>query len=86
MGENAALADHHPVLRHKRGEALAHVQRGPESLEVAVYEALFAAANSVGDNETAALARQIQAEETAMAKQLFIRIADSSVLAVAAAG
>lgn len=56
-----------------------------ESLEVAVYEALYAAANSSGDSETALLARQIQAEESAMAKHLFFRIADSSIIAVGAA-
>lgn len=56
-----------------------------ESLEVAVYEALYAAANSLGDTETALLARQIQAEESAMAKHLFFRIADSSIIAVGAA-
>ena len=56
-----------------------------ESLEVAVYEALYAAANSSSDSETALLARQIQAEESAMAKHLFFRIADSSIIAVGAA-
>jgi ferritin-like metal-binding protein YciE len=56
-----------------------------ESLEMAVYEALYAAANRCGDKETAQLAREIQGEESAMAKQVFLRISDSSILAVGAA-
>ena len=53
-----------------------------ESLEVAVYEALYCAAESIGDKDTATLARQIQSEESAMTRKLFARISGSSVIAV----
>ena len=56
-----------------------------ESLEVAVYEALYTAAETSGDAETALLAREIQAEESAMAQQIFARIAPSSTVSVRAA-
>lgn len=46
-----------------------------ESLEIAMYESLYAAATQVGDTETAQLAREIQAEEEATAKKIFPRIA-----------
>jgi ferritin-like metal-binding protein YciE len=49
-----------------------------ENLEVAVYEGLYAAAMAAGDNETARLAREIQAEEKAAADKVFARIAPLS--------
>jgi ferritin-like metal-binding protein YciE len=42
-----------------------------EHLERGMYESLYAYASSVGDTETANLARQIQAEEEATAQKLF---------------
>jgi ferritin-like metal-binding protein YciE len=45
-----------------------------ENLEVATYESLYAAATEVGDTETAALAKEIQAEEERTARMLFPRI------------
>jgi ferritin-like metal-binding protein YciE len=53
-----------------------------ENLEVATYESLIAAATQVGDTETAALAREIQAEEKATANKLFPRIAPMAQRAV----
>lgn len=53
-----------------------------ENLEVATYESLYAAATEVGDSETAALAKEIQAEEEATAKKLFPRIAPMAKRAV----
>jgi Uncharacterized protein conserved in bacteria len=46
-----------------------------ENMEVAMYESLYAAANAIGDTETANLARSIQAEEEATARKIFPRIA-----------
>jgi ferritin-like metal-binding protein YciE len=42
-----------------------------EHLERGMYESLYAFASAIGDQETAALARQIQAEEEATAQKLF---------------
>jgi len=42
-----------------------------EHLERGMYESLYAYASAVGDQETAQLARQIQAEEEATAQKLF---------------
>ena len=53
-----------------------------ENLEIAMYESLAAAATEAGDSETAALAKEIQAEEEATAKKLFPRIAPLAVRAV----
>jgi ferritin-like metal-binding protein YciE len=53
-----------------------------ENLEVAVYESLYAAATEAGDTETAALARQIQAQEEATAKKLFPRISPVAKMAL----
>jgi ferritin-like metal-binding protein YciE len=53
-----------------------------ESLEVATYESLYAAATEAGDTEVATLAKEIQAEEEAAAKKLFPRIAPSARAAV----
>lgn len=53
-----------------------------ENLEVASYESLYAAATEVGDMETAALAKAIQAEEEAAAKKIFARIAPNARMAV----
>jgi ferritin-like metal-binding protein YciE len=52
-----------------------------ESLEIATYEALQAAANAIGDTETASLAWDIQAEEEAAARKVFARIAENSRIA-----
>lgn len=53
-----------------------------ENLEVAVYEALYAAADEAGDQETARLARSIQDEEKAAADKIWSRIAYSARTAV----
>jgi ferritin-like metal-binding protein YciE len=53
-----------------------------ESTEIATYESLYAAASAVGDTKTAALAKEIQAEEEATAKRLFARIAPVAALAI----
>lgn len=53
-----------------------------ESLEVATYESLYAAATEAGDTETAALAKAIQAEEEAAAQKIFARIAPNARMAV----
>lgn len=53
-----------------------------ENAEVATYESLAAAATEAGDTETAALAKEIQAEEEAAAKKLFPRIAPLAQRAV----
>jgi ferritin-like metal-binding protein YciE len=53
-----------------------------ENLEVAVYEALYAAADEAGDHETARLARSIQAEEKATAEKIWSRIEISSRAAI----
>lgn len=53
-----------------------------ENLEIAVYEALYAAASTSDDHETALLARHIQEEESTMAKQLFLRISNSATTAM----
>ncbi len=53
-----------------------------ENLEVAVYEALYAAADEAGDKETARLARSIQDEEKAAAEKIWDRIATSARSAV----
>lgn len=52
------------------------------NLEVATYESLYAAATEVGDTETAALAKQIQAQEEAAAKKIFPRISPMAKAAV----
>jgi ferritin-like metal-binding protein YciE len=49
-----------------------------ENLEIAMYESLYAAATEAGDTETAALAKEIQAEEEATARKIFPRIAPSA--------
>lgn len=46
-----------------------------ESLGVVAYEMLLAAAKEIDDTETAALALRLQAQESAMARQLFAQIA-----------
>ena len=56
-----------------------------ESLEVAVYEALYAAAFQSDDTDTATLAKQIQEEESSMARRVFAHIGASSVTAVCTA-
>jgi ferritin-like metal-binding protein YciE len=56
-----------------------------ENLEVAVYESLYAAATQVGDTQTAALAKEIQAEEEATARKIFPRIAPVAMRAVSKA-
>lgn len=53
-----------------------------ENAEVAAYESLIAAANAVGDTQTAALAKEIQAQEEATAKKLFARIAPLAAVAI----
>lgn len=53
-----------------------------ENLEVAVYEALYAAADEAGDHQTARLARSIQDEEKAAAEKIWSRIANSARSAV----
>jgi ferritin-like metal-binding protein YciE len=53
-----------------------------ENLEIAVYEALHAAAESARDSETAMLAREIQSEEKEAARRIFEHINISSVRAV----
>lgn len=53
-----------------------------ENLEVAVYEALYNAADEAGDTETARLARSIQDEEKAAAEKIWSRIATSARTAV----
>ena len=47
-----------------------------------MYESLYAAATEAGDTQTAALAKQIQAEEQATAEKLFARIAPLARIAV----
>ena len=49
-----------------------------ENLEVATYEALYAASIAAGDNETAQLARTIQNEEQMAADKVFARIKSQS--------
>jgi ferritin-like metal-binding protein YciE len=49
-----------------------------ENLEVAVYEGLYAAAMAAGDQQTARVAKEIQAEEQATAQKVFARIAPLS--------
>jgi ferritin-like metal-binding protein YciE len=49
-----------------------------ENLEVATYESLYSAATEAGDTATAALAREIQAEEKAAAEKVFSHIADAA--------
>jgi ferritin-like metal-binding protein YciE len=56
---------------------------GIEATEIAMYESLIAAATEAGDTETAALAREIQAEEEKTAKLLFPRIAPMARAALA---
>lgn len=46
-----------------------------ESLEVATYESLYAAATEAGDAEVAQAAKEIQAQEKATAEKIFARIA-----------
>lgn len=53
-----------------------------ENTEIATYESLYAAANAVGDTKTAALAKEIQAEEEAAAKKVFARIAPLAAIAI----
>ncbi len=53
-----------------------------ENTEVATYESLYAAATEAGDTETAQLAKEIQAEEEATAKKLFVRIAPNAKAAI----
>jgi ferritin-like metal-binding protein YciE len=53
-----------------------------ENLEVATYESLYAAATEAGDVETAALAKQIQAQEEATARKIFPRISPLAKAAV----
>ena len=53
-----------------------------ENTEVATYESLYAAAVAVGDTQTAALAKEIQAEEEAAAKKIFARIAPLAAVAI----
>ena len=54
-----------------------------ENLEVATYEALYAAAKTAGDMETAQLARDIQKEEQTAADKVFARIKSQSSEAAA---
>lgn len=49
-----------------------------ENAEVAMYEAMAAAANALGDAETEQLARSIQAEERRAGEKVFALIASSS--------
>jgi len=49
-----------------------------ENAEVAMYEALFIAAETAGDNETATLARRIQAQEQETADKVWSVIASSA--------
>ncbi len=53
-----------------------------ESAEIAMYESLYAAASEAGDTETAALAKEIQAEEKATAEKIFPRIGVNARVAV----
>lgn len=53
-----------------------------ENLEVATYESLYAAALEAGDQEVAAVAKEIQAEEEATARKLFPRISPMARAAV----
>jgi ferritin-like metal-binding protein YciE len=55
-----------------------------ESMEVAMYESLYAAATEAGDTEVAALAKEIQAEEEDAAKKIFPRIAPMARTAIMA--
>ena len=57
-----------------------------ENLEVATYEALYAAATAAGDTETAQLARTIQREEQTAADKVFARIKSQSAEAAASGG
>lgn len=52
-----------------------------ENCEVAMYEALIAVAESVGDRPTAELARSIQAEEQATAEKVWQRLAPTALSA-----
>ncbi len=53
-----------------------------ENAEIAAYESLIAAANAVGDKQTAALAKEIQAQEEAAAKKLYARISPLAAIAI----
>lgn len=53
-----------------------------ESLEVATYESLYAAAMEIGDEEVAQVAKAIQAEEQAAAARILPRIAPVARAAV----
>ena len=53
-----------------------------ENAEIGAYESLIAAASAVGDTQTAALAKEIQAEEKAAAQKLFARIAPLAATAI----
>ena len=52
--------------------------------EVAMYESLYYAATEAGDAETAALAKEIQAEDKAASEKFFARIGDNARAAVLA--
>lgn len=52
-----------------------------ENSEIAMYEALVTVAEAAGDSQTAALAREIQAEEKATAEKVWKLIASSAVQA-----
>lgn len=55
-----------------------------EHLERGMYESLYSYATAVGDNETATLAREIQAEEEQTGQKLFPLIAQYAKTALAA--
>ena len=79
-----AAADLMHLGKDKGDKATRHLIEayGQESIEVATYESLVAAATELGDTETAALAREIQAQEKAMAERLFPHIDPSARAAV----
>lgn len=55
-----------------------------EHLEIGMYEALYSYASSIGDEETAMLARQIQEEERRTAERLFPMIEQCAIATVSA--
>jgi ferritin-like metal-binding protein YciE len=55
-----------------------------EHLEIGMYESLYHYATSVGDDETAMLARQIQQEEQRTAERLFPMIQECAMATVSA--
>lgn len=75
MAPKAASLGHDEAERQTQNLMIAYAV---ENSEVAMYESLATAAETLGDSQTASLARRIQAEEQDTAKKVWAMIAPSA--------